>query len=441
MSFRTALALLTLLSVLHSYSYAEDFGRLTSGPVADGDASLPNGFNLLAELTSSDGTPTNLFGVSIAVNGTTVAVGATVDSVNGTPYVGAVYVFEKSANGWQNMTQVAKLTASDGVYLTRLGISVAISGNTIVAGAIGVSNSGPAYVFVKPTGGWTDMTQTAELSHNDGYAYDGFATTVAISGNAIVAGSAIGAYIYVSPSGGWINATQAAKLTEGTNEDFGGSVAIQGNTILADNPAGNDGLGSVCVFAKPPGGWVNTSTFEAELTASDAAPVSAFGGSLAIEGRTIVIGSPQALGTGESPPGAVYVYEEPPSGWTSATETAELTVAGQSNQELGYSVGVSGGFIIAGAPDARGGGGAGYLFAAPPGGWVTTSSYTKKMAAGHGGLGLSAAIGGSTAYLGAPLQEVGSNVDQGAAYVFGMTAPKNAQFSIRDAEVVVRKPF
>lgn len=424
MSLRTALALLTLLSVLHSYSYAEDFGGSKLAPrlVTDGDAALPNGYNLLAELTSSDGTPVNLFGYSIAASGTTVVVGSSLDTVNGASGSGAVYVFEKPANGWENMTQVAKLTASDGGTDTRLGVSVAINGNTIVAGAIGASNSGPAYVFVEPPGGWVDMTQTAELSPTDGEEFDYFATSVGISGDTIAVGSSIGAYVYVRPSTGWSDATQTAKLTEDTNYNFGSFVAIQGNTILADYPGSNQGLGSICVFTKPPGGWVNTSTFAAELTVSDAA----IGSSLAIDGHTIVIGSPSALGTGQSPPGAVYVYEEPPSGWTSATETAELTVAGQPTEELGFSVGISGGFIVAGAPDARGGGGAGYIFAAPPGGWVTTSSYTKKMAAGHGGLGFSAAVSGSTAYLGAPLQEVGSNVDQGAAYVFGTTAPKNA---------------
>jgi hypothetical protein len=419
---RTAFALLTLLSVPLSYSYAGDSGwaKPASEETENGGTILPAGYNLLAELTSSDGTQTNLFGYSIAVSGTTVAIGAT---LNGT---GAVYVFEKPANGWENMTQVAKLTASDGEPDTRLGVSVAVSGDTIVAGAIGVSNSGPAYVFVEPPGGWADMTQTAELSPTDGSEFDYFATSVGISGDTIAVGSSIGAYVYVRPSSGWSDATQTAKLTEDTGYNFGSVVAIQGNTILADYPGSNQGLGSICVFTKPPGGWVNTSTFAAELTVSDAA----VGSSLAIDGHTIVIGSPYALGTGQSPPGAVYVYEEPPSGWTSATQTAELTVAGQPTEQLGYSVGISGGFIIAGAPDARGGvGGAGYLFAAPPGGWVTTSTYTKRMAAGNGGLGFSAAISGSTAYLGAPLQEVGSNVDQGAAYVFGTTTANGADTS------------
>jgi hypothetical protein len=430
-AIRTALALFTLLSVLHSYAYSEDIRaiKLVSALTPNGNAAPPSGYSLLGELTSSDGTPVNLFGDSIAVSGNTVVIGAPVDVVNGTSYVGAVYVFEKPASGWENMTQVAKLTPSEGEGDIRLGISVAISGDTIVAGAIGISDSGPAYVFVKPEGGWTDMTQTAELSHDDGYTYDGFAISAAISGNTIVVGSSIGAYIYTRPTTGWSNATQTAKLTGQPNNDFGLFVAIQGNTILADNPAGDEGLGSVCVFARPSGGWVNTSAFEAELTASDAAPYSAFGDALAIEGHTIVVGARQALGAGQSPPGAVYVYQEPANGWIAATETAELTVADQTNQELGSSVGVSGGFVIAGAPDARGGGGAAYLFAAPPGGWVNTSTYTKKMGAGHGGLGLSAAIAGTTAFVGAPEQQVGSNVAQGAAYVFGVTGANGATSS------------
>src|SRR5258708_28300574 len=58
------------------------------------------------------------------------------------------------------MTQVAKLTPSDQTALDSFGTSVAISGNTIVAN----SNNPQVYVFDEPTTGWTDMTETAILT-------------------------------------------------------------------------------------------------------------------------------------------------------------------------------------------------------------------------------------------------------------------------------------
>lgn len=72
----------------------------------------------------------------------------------------------------------AELTASDGVGGDDFGFSVAISGDTVVVGA-GAHQIGPnrlqgaAYVFTQPSnGGWQDATQTAELTASDGTAND-----------------------------------------------------------------------------------------------------------------------------------------------------------------------------------------------------------------------------------------------------------------------------
>src|SRR3954470_5950690 len=79
--------------------------------------------------------------------------------------------------------QEAKLTASDGGAVDALGGSVAISGDTVVAGAIAAkvdenSQQGAAYVFVKPPTGWANATQTAKLTASDGAAFDGLGKSV-----------------------------------------------------------------------------------------------------------------------------------------------------------------------------------------------------------------------------------------------------------------------
>src|ERR1700691_987793 len=92
--------------------------------------------------------------------------------------------------GIQNFT----LTAADGVDGDGFGDSVAIDGNTVVVGAYGATfnglrGPGAAYVFVKPAGGWSNMTQTAELTASDRQNGDYFGGSVAISGNTIVVGA------------------------------------------------------------------------------------------------------------------------------------------------------------------------------------------------------------------------------------------------------------
>ena len=94
----------------------------------------------------------------MAISGNTIVVGAGGTTVQGNPHQGAAYVFVQPANGWTNMTQTAELAASDGYVGDDFGASVAISGNTLVAGApyasIGSNfQQGASYVFVEPSGG------------------------------------------------------------------------------------------------------------------------------------------------------------------------------------------------------------------------------------------------------------------------------------------------
>jgi hypothetical protein len=102
----------------------------------------------------------------------------------------------------QQSLAAAELTASDGVAGNALGISVAISGNTIVVGEdclrIGgnpncdTQHQGVVYVYQKPINGWQSMVETAELTPSDGYVGDEFGTSVAVSGNVIVVGAGNG---------------------------------------------------------------------------------------------------------------------------------------------------------------------------------------------------------------------------------------------------------
>ena len=150
----------------------------------------------VAKLTASDGQEGDSLGNSVAVAGDTIVVGAPFVTVNGFTDSGAVYVFVKPASGWANMTQTAKLTASDvgTTGISFLGVPVAISGKTIVAGAysetIGSNfEQGAVYVFTEPAGGWADMTETAKLTASDGAANDRFGCGTSIDGGTIVIGA------------------------------------------------------------------------------------------------------------------------------------------------------------------------------------------------------------------------------------------------------------
>jgi hypothetical protein len=115
--------------------------------------------------------------------------------------------------------------------------------------------------------------------------------------------------------------------------------------------------------------------------------------------------------------------------WVSTTQTAELTASdGQAGDELGWSVAVSGGTIVAGARGVQVGSndsqGAVYAYTEPAGGWATTNAFSAKLSASDGdtgdGLGYSVAVSGTTIVGGAPRHDADSSTaDFGAAYVFG----------------------
>jgi hypothetical protein len=373
----------------------------------------------LAKVTASDGTTGNDLGWSMAIDGDTLVAGAPV-AYSQSP--GAVYVFVKPATGWANMTQVAKLTGSDGALF--LGDSVGISDDTIVARGQNAAGTSAVYLFVKPEAGWSDMTETARLTVS--------ATTelfsVAISGNTVLAGdpNALNAagvvYVWVKPASGWVNATPTAQLTASDGGfNLGGSVAISGNTVVARGVGPADYLGAAYMFVEPSGGWSDI-TQTAKLTASGGGSL----GPVAIDGNTVVTGT---LGAAVGAP--AYVFVKPATGWADMTETARLTASDQADQGqlfFGVSVAIGGNTVVVGAPPSSDSPdpGAAYVFVEPATGWADMTE-TAKLISSDGVA--SDAFGSSAAVLTADAVAVGDPVprtssgegEPGALYVFGST--------------------
>ena len=75
-------------------------------------------------------------GNSVAIDGDTIVAGAPY-YVTMTGVIGAAVVYTMPLGGWRNETENAVLDASDGADQDQLGWSVAVSGNEIAAGAPG----------------------------------------------------------------------------------------------------------------------------------------------------------------------------------------------------------------------------------------------------------------------------------------------------------------
>jgi hypothetical protein len=120
--------------------------------------------------------------------------GAPGDDVGANVDQGSAYVFQKPAAGWASGTETANLTASDGAAGDQLGRSVAVAGDTVVAGApldaVGANaGQGSAYVFQKPAAGWAGtVNEAAKLTASDGAPFDELGFSVAVAGDTVVAG-------------------------------------------------------------------------------------------------------------------------------------------------------------------------------------------------------------------------------------------------------------
>ena len=151
-------------------------------------------YSQVAKLTAADAAANDEFGRSVAIDGGTVVVGAR----NENNQRGAAYVF-RTSDGGATYGQVAKLTAADGAASDWFGYSVAIDGNTIVAGAYAKDRyTGAVYVFRTTDGGAT-YAEVAKLTAADAAGNDLFGTSVAIAGGTVVSGSFIGAAFVFSP--------------------------------------------------------------------------------------------------------------------------------------------------------------------------------------------------------------------------------------------------
>jgi len=386
-----------------------------------------------AHLTVSDGAAMDWFGASVALSGDTALVGAPNDDVGGNSDQGSAYVFTGSGTTW---SQQWKLTATDGAADDYFGRSVALSGNTALVGAAGFGGAlqGSAYVFGRIFSPAILWYQSAHLAASDGAVGDNFGFSVALSGDTALVGAPYddvsgntdqgSAYVFTPSPSGW---TQQAQLTalEGSAVDWSGfSVALSGDTALVavphDDVGGNTNQGSAYVFTRSGTIWSQ----QAQLIASDGALGDTFGYSVALSGDTALVGAPLDDGGADlCHQGSAYVFTRTGGTWS---QQAQLTASdGAAGDQFGRSVALSGDTALVGATGANAGKGAAYAFTRSGDTWNQQWKLTALDGAVYDGFGLSVALSGNAALVGAPDDDVEGKTNQGSAYVFSRTfSPK-----------------
>lgn len=312
-------------------------------------------FSKIAELTASDGATNDYFGISVDIYNNIIVVGAYGDNSS----TGSVYVFEKPGLEWSDMTEVAKLIASDGASSDNLGYSVAVSGDVIVAGARGEnSNRGAGYVFIKPNDGWKNVIdENAKLVLASGTTNDVLGTSVAITSDYVVLGAPgnVGsegkAYIFEKPKDGWKNSYQTAELSasDGANANtFGVSVSANKNYV-AVGATGATSTGAVYFYSKPLAGWSDINEIR-KIVPIAAATSDFVGQSVDLKGSKLAVGA-----SDNSTSGSVFIFQQDPADETVWTQTNKINSGSADvNENLGVSVSINGNFLISGSSGTGG---------------------------------------------------------------------------------------
>ncbi|MCF7810793.1 FG-GAP repeat protein [bacterium] len=244
--FGTSVSISGDYAVVGTPPYAEDSGSAYIF-VRDGE-----NWTELTKLTADDPAAYDRFGYSVSIDGDYAAVGA---------WNSRAYIFVRDGDDW---TQQAELTDGNEDWGDGFGWSVSISGDYVVIGTRNdlqsLPNYGFAYIFVREGENWTEQ---AKLTSDDPAEYDGFGMSVSISGDYAVVG-ALGddyegsAYIFVRDGTDW---TQQTKLTADDamqGDDFGGSVSISGDYAVIgatnDDDAGYNS-GSAYIFVRDGEDW------------------------------------------------------------------------------------------------------------------------------------------------------------------------------------------
>ena len=387
-----------------------------------------------AKLIASDASGDDHFGGSVSASGDTIVIGARFDDCSAGANCGSAYVYRFNGSTWVEQT---KLTASDAAAGDEFGISVSISGDIIVAGAIhddcaaGI-DCGSAYVFRFEGSTWV---QQQKLTASDATANHYFGFRVSVSGDLII----VGVFGDECPDGVYCGATyvfrfdgstwvQEAKLTASDaaqGDLFGASVSVSGNVAVVGAYARDCGAGLDCgsayVYRFNGSAWLD----EGKLTAPDASPGDLFGISVSVSGDAAVVGALYHDCVAGFNCGAAYVYRFNGSTWV---EEQKLTASdAASDDRFGNSVSVNGSIsVVAAALDDCEGGidcGSVYVYRFNGSAWVEEVKLTASGAMDAEHFGASVSIGADKAVVGAPGSRCTAGSNCGSAYVHTLGSP------------------
>ena len=222
-------------------AYLDDGSLENSGAVYLFDRNGTS-WNLMQKLTAPSEVLDGWYGFDVRLQDDTLAVGAMFDDELGLD-AGAAFIYGRNGGTW-SLEQ--KLTASDGGAGDTFGFSIALDGTTLAVGAnahvdgFGPAERGAVYLFDLVGGTWTEQ-QKLEGPTATTYGIFRFGVTVALEGDRLAIGGqddgpnplSGAVYVYDRQNGAWSLSRKLNATQPGPDEEFGADVTLQGNLVIA----------------------------------------------------------------------------------------------------------------------------------------------------------------------------------------------------------------
>lgn len=213
---------------------------------------------------------------------------------------------------------------------------------------------------------------------------------------------------------------QVAAASGAANDGFATSSAASTDTIVFGAPnrtvSSQAYQGQAFVFRLISASW----SAEGTLTASDGAASDSLGASAALSGDTIILGAPGKTIGSNTFQGAAYVFTRSGSVWTQQAKLVALD--GATGDSFGCAVSIFGDTAIVGAYSKTSGSnlnqGAAYVFTRTGTVWTQQAKLIASDGAANDFFGYSVSAGLDTAAIGAPSKTISGKLAQGSAYVF-----------------------
>ncbi len=264
--------------------------------------------------------PTNTqFGYSVALGNGQIAIGAPgypITTAPGADVTGRVFRYRPTVAGtYTAWTLSGTLAGSDSAHNSQFGSTVALEGDTIAVGAWLQTGSGAVYVFREnPPTTWTQVKKLTPSDTSRGL----FGGSVSLSGNTLAVGTlppvifpnSGGAFVFERNQGGTNQWGETRKLTPPTSQSgWGGSVAVKGDTLIIGSSVQNyigTASGAAFVHRRLEGG-TNAWGLVRQLVPTDAASGDNFGAAVAMDDSAIAV-SATGSDAGATDAGAVYTW-------------------------------------------------------------------------------------------------------------------------------------